>query len=114
MGSVWNCLEGLIYIYITVYYYYFSKDWIWTLLYAIFLNTLACFFLLWVPESPKYLYSQQRFKECYHVLKRMKEFNTGNGSSSVFTALVGGGADFYDNSGIQEIGLEASPLTSPA
>lgn len=88
MGTVWNCVEGAIFIWLTIYFYWIDKDWIWTQVWGLSLNVLACALLLFIPESPKYLYSEGRYKECFEVLKQMKKVNTGNASSGMFTTLV--------------------------
>lgn len=88
MGTIWNCSEGAIFIYLTIYYYWISKNWVWTQVYGAATNFVALFLLFWIPESPKFLYSEKRFKECITTLQKMKKFNTGNSSSSTFTSLL--------------------------
>jgi MFS family permease len=78
MGTVWNCSEGAIFIYLTLYYYYISKEWVWTQVYGAATNVVTCILLFWIPESPKYLYSEKRYKECVEVLQKMKKFNQGS------------------------------------
>ena len=34
MGTVWNMSEGMVYIYLTIYYRYISKNWVWTLVFG--------------------------------------------------------------------------------
>ena len=31
--------------------------------------------VIWLPESPKWLYGQKRYKECHQVLKQMAKTN---------------------------------------
>lgn len=58
MGTVWNMNEGMVYIYLTIYYRYISKNWIPTLIFAISLQSLTILLIvLWVPESPRWLYN---------------------------------------------------------
>ena len=50
--------EGMVYIYLTIYYRYISKNWIPTLIFAISLQSLTILLIvLWVPESPRWLYN---------------------------------------------------------
>ena len=69
MGSFWNVCEGLIYIWLTLYYRYISKEWKWTVAMAAleaFISLVIVIFIL--PESPKWLYKEKRYEECQKAL----------------------------------------------
>ena len=72
MGSLWNIGEGACVIWCTLYYMFISKDWSW-LIWAvtgihILLGSIVALFL---TESPAWLYTNQKYKDCYDVLKYM-------------------------------------------
>ena len=75
VSTFWNVSEGAIYIYLTIYYRFISKDWYPTLLFALVQNYLVLLILLCMPESPMFLYSQKRYSECARVLKLMARIN---------------------------------------
>lgn len=76
MGSMWNIGEGLCTVIISLYYMYVSLDWsylIWVVngLYVCF--AIAQIFL--IIDSPKKLYAEKRYAECYDCMKYMGNFN---------------------------------------
>jgi hypothetical protein len=111
MVTVWNCWEGSVFIYLTIYYYYISKNWVWTQWVGAGFNVVACILLLWLPESPKYLYSEKRYKECIDVLQQMKKVNTGNSRSNVFTSLIQ--PDGFDEQDVIQVASNQSTSNDP-
>ena len=69
MGTWWNIAEAFVYILLTIYFAYISKNWFWTIAFGTFLSavTLVTIFLF-VPESPKWLFDKKRYVECQDVL----------------------------------------------
>lgn len=78
ISSIWNVSEGAVYIYLTIYYKYIDKDWYWTAVVPTVVNTLVLFALVYLPESPKWLYDQKRYKDCRIVLEKMAKMNKTN------------------------------------
>lgn len=76
VSSLNNVLEGLIIISISTYYMTVSKDWEPILYYAattgLIAMTLNCVFL---PESPKWLYSKGKYELCARSLSRLAKMN---------------------------------------
>lgn len=63
-GTLWNMQEGSCIIWITLYYWFISRDWRWPILFAaigMFIGVTIQLF--YIPESPKWLYEKQRFRE---------------------------------------------------
>ena len=76
MGSFWNISEGMVYIYATVYYRWVSKDWWWTIAFALVLQTVTLFLLYrYSTESPKWLYNKKKFAECQYTMRYMADWN---------------------------------------
>lgn len=76
VGTVWNICEGMVNVGIAIYYLYISSDWRWLILYAAASNLLAFLISAYLlPESPKWLYSQDKFAECAKVLLYIGKFN---------------------------------------
>lgn len=55
LGSVWNSSEGAIYIWLTLYFMN-NKNWLPTQLVSLSLFGLALVTMLFIPESPKWLF----------------------------------------------------------
>ena len=51
-----------------IYWKYISVDATWLLVFGILLNLLSLIGVLFVPESPEYLYSFFRFRECRDIM----------------------------------------------
>jgi MFS family permease len=65
IGTFWNCTEGMIYVFLTIYFSIFKGSWVWPTVFSWFqgiLCTLIIFF--YFPESPKWLYDKRKFKQC--------------------------------------------------
>jgi len=78
MGSIWNLCEGFVFIILTVYFRYISKDWRWSLVIGLCEFAIGYSILLFIlPESPKWLYEKKRYKECQKALMYMSKFNHG-------------------------------------
>ena len=76
LSSVWNISEGIVLIYITIYYAYINKDWWYTVAFAALGNIVTLILLfVFVPESPKFLYDKKRFRECQRSLSYMAKVN---------------------------------------
>lgn len=75
LGTLWSVSEAMVFIYLTIYYKYISKDWFWTVAFGLSLNIVGLVFLLFLPESPRYLFYKKRFKECEEVLRAMAKYN---------------------------------------
>ena len=53
-----------------------SKNWHWMIVYVASLSFVLFFVhLLFMPESPKWLYEKQRYRECLMVFEKMAKFN---------------------------------------
>ena len=65
MGAFYNVTEGSIYIVLTIYYRFISDYWKYQIIFGAFLGLISFIFvLIFVPESPEWLYSQQKYVEC--------------------------------------------------
>lgn len=58
-----------------IYFAYISKNWIWIYIIVLILSCIAPFLLLILPESPKFLYEEQKFARLRKVLARIGRFN---------------------------------------
>lgn len=72
LGIIWNISEGLIVVLLTFYFRFISKSWRPPIVLATLLAFISGVYVyLKVPESPKWLYSQQRYLECLKALNYM-------------------------------------------
>ena len=74
-GSFYNASEGFAFVILTVYYWCYSKNWVPIAAYGLIINIAAFFILIFVPESPKFLYARERYEECQEVISLMKTIN---------------------------------------
>mmetsp|Transcript_16487 Transcript_16487/g.27995 ORF Transcript_16487/g.27995 Transcript_16487/m.27995 type:complete len:250 (+) Transcript_16487:334-1083(+) len=74
IGGVWNSLEGSIYIFSTLYFMK-NKNWLYPQAMGNILFFLTIGPVLYVPESPKWLFKNKRYIECYESLLKMAKFN---------------------------------------
>ena len=75
LGTIWNMNEGMIYIYLTIYYQ-INKNWFWTIAFAAALQFITVLLIIFfIPESPKWLYNVKQYNRCYGVLKIMAKRN---------------------------------------
>ena len=61
--------DAAIYMIITLYFKFISKDWVPFQLFAVFATFVSLIATLFIPESPKYLYSMNKFYESRNVLQ---------------------------------------------
>ena len=61
---------------INVYWRYISKHWVGLLIFALSINLLGIIGLYIVPESPEYLYSFYKFKECKEIIQKIAKWNS--------------------------------------
>jgi hypothetical protein len=66
VGTIWIVMEAVVYIMLTIYFRYISKNWIWSVFVGLILN-LVCTLLtiILIPESSMWLYEKKRYKECF-------------------------------------------------
>jgi len=51
--TIGNCSMGSVYLWLTLYFRYIDKDWIWTIAFGACLQAISLFIhLTFVPESP--------------------------------------------------------------
>ena len=67
--------NGLIPIYMSIYFMFMSKDWLWIEVFAagVTLLVILCAFIL--PESPKFLLSKSRWSDARAALSYIGRFN---------------------------------------
>lgn len=76
MGTTWNMLEGFVFIILTLYFRFISKEWRWSLVIGVVYGIVGYAILLLVlPESPKWQYDRGHYRDCYKTLQYMARFN---------------------------------------
>ena len=75
VGTVLLFGDGSTMIFLSLYFRFISKDWLWFQIFALSLTTLAFLVMLFAPESPKYLYSYKKYKEARKALQYIARFN---------------------------------------
>ena len=75
-GTLWNMIEGSVYIGLTMYWKKLNFGWRWTLLLACVLNFIGILLTsILLPDSPKWLYEKKKYKECVAAIRSMAELN---------------------------------------
>ena len=59
--------ESVVFIFVCNYFMWISKDWVYLQIPNITLTTLGILFLYAMPETPRFLLSQQRFQSARSV-----------------------------------------------
>lgn len=67
--------DGSTMIFLSLYFRFVSKNWLWFQIFTLSLTTVAFIVILFAPESPKYLYSFKRYKESRRNLQYIARFN---------------------------------------
>jgi len=89
IGTIWNVIEGITIILLTIYFVYITKSWLPIMYWAVISNIVALVIsLFFLPESPKWLFTKLRYIECYKVLSKMAKFN-GRKTHDVIDRLMG-------------------------
>jgi hypothetical protein len=69
IGTVWDISESVVYIILTLYYRYVNKDWHYIIIFASIEQLISILLIIiYIPESPKWLYDQKRYTECYNAI----------------------------------------------
>jgi len=72
---MWNCIEGLINLWATLYFMFVSTHWEGFVLLGLILQVFSCVTVFWIPESPVYLLKTKKFEELKEALKTIGEWN---------------------------------------
>ena len=61
VGTILLFADGSTLIFLSIYFRYISKDWLWFQIYGISISTLSFICCCFAPESPKYYYSMKKY-----------------------------------------------------
>jgi uncharacterized protein involved in exopolysaccharide biosynthesis len=61
--------DGSTMIFLSLYFRFISKNWLWFQIFALSFATLAFLVTFIAPESPKYLFSYKKYKEARESLE---------------------------------------------
>lgn len=76
MGTMWCITETFVYMADTLYFWYICKQWHYIIIFAAFEQGLTILLILFlIPESPKWLFNQKKYHECYKSLEYMARNN---------------------------------------
>jgi MFS family permease len=71
VGTALLFADGSTMIFLSLYFRFISKNWLWFQIFALSLTTLAFLVTLIAPESPKYLFSYKKYKEARKALEKI-------------------------------------------
>ena len=75
IGSLEFSFEALISIFITVYFGWISKEWRYIEVPIILCGVIGKTYLIWTPESPRFLVGIRSYDRARIALNRIAEFN---------------------------------------
>lgn len=75
VGTVLLIADGSTMIFLTIYFRYISKNWLYFQIFCISLSSVAFLIALVCPESPKYLFSYKKYKESRVSLNTIAKYN---------------------------------------
>ena len=58
-----------------IYFGYISRDWFWLFIAFLVFTVMSPLLLLFLSETPKFLYEKQRFMETKKVIQRIARIN---------------------------------------
>jgi MFS family permease len=76
LGTVFNITEAVVYLLLTVWFGYVSKNWFWTTAFGVIISAITlinAFFF--IPESPEWLFHKQEQEKCHQILKNLAKIN---------------------------------------
>ena len=69
LSTIWLVTEGITSIILAIYYDYITKRWEYIIIFYVCEGFFVLIFhFTFLPESPKWLYENQRYHECFKVL----------------------------------------------
>jgi len=71
VGSLSFITEAIIYILICAYFYAVSKNWVYLQLPGLAMSIIGTIYIFFLPESPRYLISRQKFDEARTAFRRI-------------------------------------------
>ena len=103
-------IEGLILLFATLYFLYISKNWRYWFYAVVVVQVFVLLGLLWLPESPDFLYAKGKFAESREVILRIAKFN---GRDTVTREMIcfGGHRPDYHFRGTRDENFMASMYT---
>ena len=75
IGTLLNISDGLTLLYVSVYFRYISKYWLYYEIFGICNSTIGSLGLILLPESPYYLYGKKRYYDARKSLEFIAWFN---------------------------------------
>jgi hypothetical protein len=67
--------NGLVPIYLSIYFWFISKQWLWIEVFAAFVNVLCIIGIFFMPESPKFLMSVKHWDRARESLSAIARMN---------------------------------------
>ena len=77
----------------TIVFFYYVSNWLLCFPLLILASVMHSFFLCICPESPKYLYSKRKYKECHEAIALIGRMNGVNSWDHKFAAEVNSDLD---------------------
>lgn len=76
VSTVYNIVEATVFLFLTLFYRFVSINWKYTFAFGCLEHIVGILLnYFYVPESPKWLYNEERYQECSIILNKMAKFN---------------------------------------
>lgn len=72
---IFTIIDGISYLMVTIYFWQISKEWTWIVLVGYIFNVIGAILSWFLPESPSYLMSLDRYDELIAMFKRIAKYN---------------------------------------
>jgi len=73
--SIFSIIDGLTYLLLVIYFWLINKHWFWIILVGYIFQITGAFLAWWLPESPPFLFSMNRYEEAIKVFALMARVN---------------------------------------
>ena len=74
-GTCCHAANSLTFVFSGFYFWFISKDWRWIIVFAIVANAISAIGIIFIPESPLYLYSTKDYDKARESLNKIARMN---------------------------------------
>ena len=78
VGTLLHAINSLTLVFSSLYFWFITKNYFWFLLYSTIANFICTIAILFIPESPEYLYASKDYDGARDSFNKILKFNSEN------------------------------------